>query len=106
MKPAVETPIEIKSLTHEGRGIGEYQGKKAFIDGALPEEIVKFRLSRNKSKFAEGIVTEILQTSAARVEPKCKHFMTCGGCSLQHMPEDMQLKLKLDTLKDNFFALW
>ena len=102
MKPAVQTPIKIQSLTHEGRGIGEFDNKKAFIDGALPDEKVTFQILRKKSKFIEGLVSEVLEKSPIRQIPACKHFMTCGGCSLQHMPESMQLKLKQDTLIDNF----
>mgnify|MGYP003624526124 FL=1 len=102
MKSVVQDPIEIKSLTHEGRGIGEYNGKKIFIDGALANELVKFKILRNKSKFIEGIAEEILEKSPRRVDPACKHFMVCGGCSLQHMSEDMQREIKQSTLKDNF----
>ncbi len=75
--------------------------KVVFIDGALAGEEVRFRYTRRRGRFDEGIVDEVLQPSMERVEPECPHFSICGGCSLQHMAADTQVRIKQTRLLDN-----
>lgn len=92
----------IDALSHEGRGIARVAGKTVFIEGALTGEEVLFRYTRQHGKFDEGCVIKVLRPASARVEPGCRHFGVCGGCSLQHMSAEAQLQLKQDTLKEQF----
>src|SRR5699024_3597371 len=39
--------------------------------------------------------------SALRVEPKCPHFTRCGGCNMQHIAVDEQIRLKQEVLKSH-----
>ncbi|MBK1645976.1 23S rRNA (uracil(1939)-C(5))-methyltransferase [Thiocapsa imhoffii] len=88
----------IEGLTHEGRGLTHIEGKAVFIDGALPGEQVRFRYRRQRRRFDEGTVEEVLQSSSDRVQPRCSHFGVCGGCSLQHMHVDAQIRSKQESL--------
>ena len=45
---------------------------------------------------------ELLKPSPHRVEPRCRHFGQCGGCSLQHLDAESQIEVKQRVLKDNF----
>lgn len=92
---------DISDLSYDGRGIGRIKGKTCFIDGALPTEKVAFRLNNQKRNYDEGRVTEIISPSEHRVEPACKHFSRCGGCSLQHLDHHQQLEFKQRQLLDN-----
>ncbi|AXA34018.1 23S rRNA (uracil(1939)-C(5))-methyltransferase RlmD [Francisella adeliensis] len=89
---------QIISLSHDGRGIAKVDGKTTFIPFTLPGEEVKFEYTFSKAKFDEGKVVEYISKSAERVEPICEHFEICGGCSLQHMSSQAQIKLKQETL--------
>lgn len=44
-------------------------GQKLFVWGGLPGETVEVQLTKKKSKMAEGIVVNVLNTSADRIEP-------------------------------------
>ncbi|ADE15533.1 RNA methyltransferase, TrmA family [Nitrosococcus halophilus Nc 4] len=92
----------IEALTHEGRGVARIDGKTVFIDGTLPGEKVLFHYVRRRSKFDEGRLLEVLQPAPTRVEPRCRHFGVCGGCSLQHLSPGAQLQLKQETLTEQF----
>lgn len=92
--------ITIQTLSHDGRGIGTDVDKKAFVSGALPNEEVAVKVLRKRSTFIEAEAIEIIKPSPERREPPCPHFGLCGGCSLQHMPTDMQVTLKQQTLLD------
>lgn len=91
----------IESLTHEGRGVSHIDGKTVFIHGVLAGEEVRFRYTHSHRRYDEGKPVEILKPSPHRVEPKCRHFGLCGGCSLQHLDPAEQIKNKQQVLLDN-----
>ena len=66
-------------------------GKATFIQGALLGEEVIFETTRSKSDFSEGFVLEVISASADRVEPRCPHYILCGGCNMQHLDEKAQI---------------
>jgi 23S rRNA (uracil1939-C5)-methyltransferase len=99
---ALPAPAEalVESLSHDGRGVAHLDGKAVFIHGALPGERVRFAYGRVQRRYDEGAVQEVLEPSPERVEPRCPHFGTCGGCSLQHMEPDAQVAAKERALLD------
>lgn len=92
----------IEKLSHEGRGIAYIEGKTTFIDLALPDEKVQFKYTATHSKYDEAIAIKIENPNENHIEAKCAVFGICGGCSLQHLSENYQTKLKEDTLKNHF----
>jgi 23S rRNA (uracil1939-C5)-methyltransferase len=93
--------ITVESLAHDGRGVAHRDGKAVFIDGALPGEEVGFEYLASHRKYDEGRVTDVHRPSPERVEPSCPHFGVCGGCSLQHLVADAQIRSKQQVLLDN-----
>lgn len=87
--------IEITKLSHDGRGVGrDNTGKTVFIDGVLPGESVNYQVTRSKRRFNEAQLIEVITPAPERVTPKCAHFLTCGGCSQQHISSAAQLAAK------------
>lgn len=99
--PAEPIEVSIEDLSHDGRGVATWQGKKVFIHGALPEERVIARLTGRRRSYDEGETLEVLEASVHRVEPRCPHFGQCGGCSLQHLDVASQIEAKQNTLVQN-----
>ena len=95
--------VVIESLDQEGRGVAHADGKVIFIEGALPGETVSYSSYRNKPSFEQAQVTAIHQAASMRVQPKCKHFGVCGGCSMQHLDTSAQVAVKQRILED---SLW
>lgn len=91
---------EIRSLSHDGRGIATIENKTTFLAGALPGETVRYNIHQKRPQFNEGSILEVITPSPERATPPCEHFGVCGGCSLQHMNPAMQLTLKQQTLLD------
>lgn len=88
----------ITSLSHDGRGIAiSPNGKTIFIEGALLNETVSYRVIKKFKNYSEGQVVEIITPSSDRVTPECIHYDVCGGCSMQHisMPEQIRFKQKV-----------
>ena len=90
--------LTLERLTHDGRGIGRWHGRTVFVEGGLPGEQVMARVVRARSKLIEARLEQLLQTSAERRAPACRHVELCGGCSLQHMPQQTQLQVKQQAL--------
>ena len=104
--------FQVESLSHEGRGIAHYgshpdhpsekQGKKVFIRYALPGETVSAQITNVVKRLEEADSIALLSEPAAtRIEPKCPHFTVCGGCNMQHIQLDEQIRLKQDVLKSH-----
>lgn len=92
----------IGDLSHDGRGVAHVEGKIVFVAGALPGERVRAKLVRKHRDFDEAQAEEILVASPDRVEPRCPHFGTCGGCVLQHLASAAQIAAKQNVLAQNF----
>ncbi len=99
--PEETVQVEIEALSAEGRGIAHVEGRIVFIEQALPGETVLFKYTKLSKSIAEGRAIEVLQASPDRVQPKCKAFEMCGGCSLQHMSTAAQLELKQKTFLEH-----
>ncbi len=104
-----QTPfeLEILSLGHDGRGVARrggddsHAGKAIFVSGALPGERVMAKQTARSRHFDEATTVEVLSASPDRVQARCPHFGTCGGCVLQHLAEDKQILSKQQVLLDN-----
>jgi 23S rRNA (uracil1939-C5)-methyltransferase len=97
----ISSPVLVESLDQEGRGVAHVDGKTIFIDGALPNEIVRYQITRAKSDYAFANVSSILKQSSLRVTPQCQHFGYCGGCKLQHLDFVGQVATKQRLLESN-----
>jgi len=94
--------VDITDLTHDGRGVARIEGKTVFVSGALPGERARIRLVKRSRHFDEARIEELLVRSPERIEPRCVHFGTCSGCSLQHLPPQAQIAAKQRVLAENF----
>lgn len=86
--------LELENLSHDGRGVGRWQGKTVFVTGGLKGESVKAQVLSDHKTHAEARLLEINQASEHRVEPFCPVYDTCGGCQLQHLEPAAQVNFK------------
>ncbi len=94
--------LSIKKLAFGGKGIGEYQGRKVFVDSVVPGDTVQASFTRIKPKYAEAKLVEVTDPSSDRIKPRCAHFDTCGGCQIQFLPYEKQLEYKEQHVRDCF----
>ncbi|WP_066069355.1 23S rRNA (uracil(1939)-C(5))-methyltransferase RlmD [Neobacillus soli] len=89
-------PLTIKRLGINGEGVGYFKRQVVFVPGALPGEEVVVEATAVNPKFAEAKIKKIRIKSPHRVQPLCPVYDQCGGCQLQHLQYDQQLKEKRD----------
>ena len=92
--------VHIDRMDHFGNGIGNINGKIIFVKGALPGETVDVIITKDKKSFMEGTINTIIYKSSKRVEPFCKYFGVCGGCSLCHLTYENTLEYKKERVKN------
>ncbi|NDD98811.1 23S rRNA (uracil(1939)-C(5))-methyltransferase RlmD [bacterium] len=92
--------VVIHDISSKGLGVARRGGKVLFVEGALVTEKVKVCPTREGSSIIEASLESILETSLDRVSPVCPHFTRCGGCQLQHLSYEGQLKMKHKRVKD------
>ena len=88
--------IKINKFDYFGRGIGRYNDKVIFVTKALPSEILNIKLIKEKSKFSEGIITNIIKSSDNRIEAICPYYNKCGGCTFLHTTYDVEKDFKIN----------
>ncbi|MBS1772012.1 MAG: 23S rRNA (uracil(1939)-C(5))-methyltransferase RlmD [Bacteroidetes bacterium] len=93
--------VLISAYAAEGKSIATLEdGKILFVENAIPGDIVNVRITKDKKKWAEGKVTELITPSSQRTTPFCQHFGVCGGCKWQMLPYEQQLKYKQQQVVD------
>lgn len=63
--------LRLEKIVGGGQTLGALNDRrKAFVWGGLPGELVKIRITKKKSHFVEGVVTEVLEKSPERIMPR------------------------------------
>ncbi len=86
--------VTITTLAHRGDGVAETPSGQRYVPFTLPGEVV-----RVDGKGERARVVGIDTPSPDRIEPVCKHFGKCGGCSLQHMEAEAYAAWKRNQVK-------
>lgn len=102
VKPGDRIVVTIKRIGINGEGVGYYRRKAVFIDGVLPEEVVKAKVTRAESTYLTAQLVEIEKKSPDRTKPPCPVYDACGGCQLQHMTYPAQLRAKEELVREAF----
>jgi len=102
MKRGDEIRLNVDAAAFEGRSVGRVDDFVVFVEGAVPGDVVTARVLRTKKNYAEAKVVAVEQPSPFRVQPRCKHFGTCGGCRWQHVDYQVQLRFKQQHVLDAF----
>ena len=97
--------VTIADIAFGGAGVGkmttpEGSALVVFIEGTVPGDVVRARLTKIKKQYAEARLDEVVKPSEKRVPARCKHFGVCGGCALQFLSYEEQLKLKEQFVRD------
>ena len=63
--------LHLEKIVGGGQALGTLDdGRKAFVWGGLPDETVTIRVTKKKSKFVEGVVTEVHTPNPHRIAPR------------------------------------
>ena len=86
--------ITIESVAYGGAGVGRREGKTVFVPFSAPGDTVAVRITKVSKRYDEGEIVEILTPSPYRTAPPCPFYGACGGCQIQHLEYEAQLREK------------
>ena len=85
-----ELELAVEALAHGGRGVARHAGYVVFVQGAIPGDRVRARITKRKRSYGEARVAELLEPAPDRIEPRAVH----PGASWQVLPYARQLEEK------------
>ena len=92
--------VRIEKLVQGGDGLARVGSQVVFVKGGLPEERIRVKVGAKRRGVHYGEIQQILQPSADRMVPPCSIYEQCGGCQLQHVRYQAQLRHKQAILTD------
>ncbi|HXK25123.1 MAG TPA: TRAM domain-containing protein [Myxococcota bacterium] len=98
---AEELELPIERLASGGEGVGRASdGRVVFVPFTAPGDRVRVRVTQQRKRFVRAEVRELLEPGAARTDPVCAVFGSCGGCAWQHVDYAAQLEAKCGIVAD------
>ncbi|MGI6205745.1 MAG: 23S rRNA (uracil(1939)-C(5))-methyltransferase RlmD [Anaerovoracaceae bacterium] len=98
--------MKVTDVSTSGDGIGRIEGMVTFVPGLIPGDTADVRITAIKKRTARGRIENIKEYSADRVEPRCPVFSKCGGCTLQNMSYEAQIRLKNNQLREKLHRIF
>ena len=97
MRKQIFETLRLEKIVGGGQAIGTLDdGRKAFVWGGLPKELVTIRVTKKKSHFVEGIVTEIIEKSPERITPKDENsYLSTSPWQIMPMFSEQSYKASL-----------
>lgn len=102
MRKQIFETLRLEKIVGGGQAIGTLDdGRKAFVWGGLPKELVTIRVTKKKSHFVEGVATEIIEKSPERITPKDENSYLSTS-PWQIMPMSSEQSHKASLIKEAF----
>jgi len=102
-EPATETVanVRIDAIAAGGDGVGRIDGMVCFVPRSAPGDVAHVAYVPH-ARYARGRLLQVLEPSARRVAPTCRHYEAdrCGGCQLQHLSGDAQRAARQHMVRD------
>lgn len=86
--------IFIEDMSESGEGVGKLDGYIWFVKDAVIGDRVEAKAMKMKKNYGFARLMKVLEPSAGRVEARCPVARQCGGCQLQMMSYEEQLRFK------------
>ena len=100
-----EVQVTITDYTAEGAGIGKADGFPLFVKDAIIGDTVIAGITKVKKNYAFARLVKIVTPSEDRVEPRCEYHKKCGGCQMQAVSYEAQLKFKENKIRNNLVRI-
>lgn len=95
------TDVHVRGVAAGGSGVADLDdGRVVFVPRTAPGDHARIVLTKARPRWALGVLEELIEPSADRVEPGCPHYDVCGGCQLLHLPYEHQVEWKQRFIED------
>ena len=105
MEKNQEFIVTIEDMNEDGAGVGKVDGYIWFVKDAVIGDVVRAKAMKMKKSYGFARLMEVLEPSGSRVIPSCPVARQCGGCQLQAMSYEEQLKFKERKVMNNLIRI-
>lgn len=100
-----EIELSITAMGNDGEGIGKIDGYPFFVKDAIAGDVIRAKVMKANRNYAYARMMEILIPSPDRIAARCPIARQCGGCQIQEMSYEAQLRFKQDKVKNNIIRI-
>lgn len=97
--------VQIEDMSDTGEGIGKTDGFTWFVKDAVIGDLVEAKVMKTKKSYGFARLEQVLKPSPHRVVPPCPVAKSCGGCQLQAMDYEEQLRFKEKKVFNNLLRI-
>ena len=97
--------VTIEDIGVGGEGIGKIDGYTLFVKDTVIGDVVEVKIMKAKKHYGYARLMKILTPSPNRITPPCPVARQCGGCQIQAMSYEEQLRFKQNKVKNNLIRL-
>lgn len=102
MKLNEEILVDIIDVDNKANGIAKVDNFVIFVKNGLIDEKTFITIKKLKKQYAYAQIKKLKTISTNRVEPICKYYHNCGGCSFLHTTFINENKIKENYIKHLF----
>ena len=86
--------LRIEDMGENGEGIGRLDGYIWFVKDAVIGDVIEAGVTKMKKQYGFARLIRVIEPSEYRVQEKCPSARRCGGCQIQAVDYQEQLRLK------------
>lgn len=91
---------QIEKIIFGGNGLTRIDGCVTFVPFSAPGDEVTLKVIQKKKHYQTASIETLIKEGPERVQSKCPHYKTCGGCHLQHLSYQGQLEAKQNFVQE------
>ncbi|MBL4739734.1 MAG: class I SAM-dependent RNA methyltransferase [Sneathiella sp.] len=92
--------LTIDHIGSNGDGVAIKDDRPYYVPFTAPGDIITATVKEERGRGFIAELEELQTPSPLRRKAACKHFMTCGGCSLQHLDDATLANWKKDRITE------
>ncbi|MBQ1049463.1 class I SAM-dependent RNA methyltransferase [Micromonospora sp. C51] len=107
LEEAERVELTVAAVAPGGHCVARVDGQVVFVRHALPGERVLAEVTEVHRGFVRADAVTVLEAAPDRVDPPCPYARPgrCGGCDLQHVAPDAQLRWKAAAVREQLIRL-
>ena len=93
--------VTITDMGHDGEGIGKIDGYTLFVKDTVIGDTAEVKIMKAKKNYAYARLMRLITPSDRRTDPVCPYARQCGGCQIQELKYEEQLRFKEEKIREN-----
>lgn len=97
--------VTIEDISSEGLGVGRSNGLTLFVKDTIIGDVAEVKVMKIKKTYGFARLMRLIEPGTDRIEPPCPAAKQCGGCQIQAMSYEAQLRFKENKVRNNLMRI-